>query len=219
MKRVIWLAILTVLVTAPSWLMAQEGQGEYNHATVGIFADYFRFDPSSASKAINFVGFGARTGFHVSRYTQIEAEMNYLQIAIDKTADALRVAVAGRAAVRAQHSVHAGARSVPEPDIAVVPGRHDDYARARPRTALLVVEVSDSSLARDRLRKAPVYAAAGIPEYWIVNLRDDVVEVSRAPERGARRYTETRVARRGERLELVALPGTSLAVDDLLPEV
>ncbi len=77
MKRVIWLAILTVLVTAPSWLMAQEGQGEYNHATVGIFADYFRFDPSSASKAINFVGFGARTGFHVSRYTQIEAEMNY----------------------------------------------------------------------------------------------------------------------------------------------
>ena len=141
------------------------------------------------------------------------------EVAIDKTADALRVAVAGRAAVRTQHSVHAGARSVPEPDIAVVPGRHDDYARARPRTALLVVEVSDSSLARDRLRKAPVYAAAGIPEYWIVNLRDDVVEVSRAPEREARRYTETRVAPRGERLELVALPGTSLAVDDLLPEV
>src|SRR5437773_4078099 len=95
------------------------------------------------------------------------------EVAIDKAADALRVAVAGRAAVRAQHSVHAGTRSVPEPDIAVVPGRHDDYARARPRIALLVVEVSDSSLTRDRLRKAPVYAAAGIPEYWIVNLRDD----------------------------------------------
>ena len=69
------------------------------------------------------------------------------------------------------------------------------------------------------MRKAAVYAAAGIPEYWIVNLHDDVVEVSRAPQREARAYTETRVARRGERLELVALPGTSLAVDDLLPEV
>jgi len=140
------------------------------------------------------------------------------EVAIDKAADALRVAAAGRAAVRVQHSVHAGARSVPEPDIAVVPGRHDDYVRARPRAALLVVEVSDSSLARDRLKKAPVYAAAGIPEYWIVNLRDDVVEVSRAPEREARRYTETRVARHGERLELVSLPETSVAVDDLLPE-
>ena len=140
------------------------------------------------------------------------------EVAIDKAADALRVAVAGRAAVRAQHSVHAGTRSVPEPDIAVVPGRHDDYARARPRIALLVVEVSDSSLTRDRLRKAPVYAAAGIPEYWIVNLRDDVVEIFRSPDRAAARYTETRIARRGERLELVALLGASVAVDDLLPE-
>src|SRR5207247_10307021 len=68
------------------------------------------------------------------------------------------------------------------------------------------------------LRKAPVYAAAGIPEYWIVNLRDDVVEIFRAPERAAARYTETRIARRGERLELVALLGASVAVDDLLPE-
>src|SRR5438132_11876317 len=139
------------------------------------------------------------------------------EVAIDKTAEALRLAVAGRAVVRVQHSVHASARSVPEPDIAVVPGRHDDYARARPRTALLVVEVSDSSLTRDRLRKAPVYAAAGIPEYWILNLRDDVVEIFRSPDRAAARHTETRVAHRGERLELVALPGASVAVDDLLP--
>jgi hypothetical protein len=77
MKRVIWLAILTILVTAPSWLMAQEGRGDYNHATVGIFADYFRFDPSSSSKAVNFVGFGARTGFNVSSHVLIEGEMNY----------------------------------------------------------------------------------------------------------------------------------------------
>ncbi len=139
------------------------------------------------------------------------------EVAIDKTAEALRLAVAGRAVVRVQHSVHAGVRSVPEPDVAVVTGRHDDYVRARPRSALLVVEVARTSLARDRRRKARIYAAAGIPEYWIVNLRDDVVEVSRSPDREAARYTETRVARRGERLEMVALPGASVAVDDLLP--
>jgi Uma2 family endonuclease len=139
------------------------------------------------------------------------------EVGIDKAADALRLAVAGRAVVRVQHSVHAGARSVPEPDVAVVAGRHDDYVHARPRSALLVVEVARTSLARDRRRKARIYAAAGIPEYWIVNLRDDVVEVSRSPDREAARYTETRIARRGEGLEMVALSGASVAVDGLLP--
>jgi hypothetical protein len=57
--------------------MAQEGGKDYDHATVGIFADYFRFDPSSAQKATNFVGFGARTAFNVSHHAQIEAEMAY----------------------------------------------------------------------------------------------------------------------------------------------
>src|SRR2546428_6827447 len=66
------------------------------------------------------------------------------EVAIDKTADALRVAVAGPAAGRAQHSVHAGAPSLPEPDIAAVPGRHADYARARPRTPPLAVTGSHS---------------------------------------------------------------------------
>ena len=63
MKRVIWLAILSTLIAAPSWLMAQEGHGDYDHATVGIFADYFRFSPTS-DHTTNFVGFGARAAFN-----------------------------------------------------------------------------------------------------------------------------------------------------------
>jgi len=140
------------------------------------------------------------------------------EVAIDKGAEALRLAVAGRGAVRVQHSLHIGSRSVPEPDIALVRGKHDDYVRARPKTALLVVEVSDSSLIQDRLTKAPIYAAAGIPEYWIVNLRNDTIEVCRTPDAKAARYVETLVARRGERLPLAVLSETSVAVDDLLPE-
>jgi Uma2 family endonuclease len=80
-----------------------------------------------------------------------------------------------------------------------------------------VVEVAVSSLPQDRLTNAPIYAAAGIPEYWIVNLREDHVEVHRSPDAAARRYAVVEVARRGSRLALVAFPDVSVAVDDLLP--
>src|SRR5581483_2585868 len=75
MKRTIWLSLAGLLMAVPSWLAAQEGGGDYNHATVGIFADYFRFSPGS--RTTNFVGFGARVGFNVSSHVQLEGEMNY----------------------------------------------------------------------------------------------------------------------------------------------
>jgi hypothetical protein len=56
--------------------MAQEGGANYDHASVGIFADYFRFSPTS-THTTNFVGFGARAGFNMSRHVQLEGEMNY----------------------------------------------------------------------------------------------------------------------------------------------
>ena len=102
--------------------------------------------------------------------------------AVSMTTRALHRAVGDRAAIRCQLSLVQGPYSVPEPDVVVVPGREDDYAGAHPTTALLVVEVAASSLPQDRLTKARIYAAAGVPEYWIVNLRDDVVEVYRAPD-------------------------------------
>jgi hypothetical protein len=76
MKRIILLAALSALIAAPSLMMAQEGS-DYNHATVGIFVDYFRFAPKSFDRETNFIGFGARAGFHVNRFTQLEGEMNY----------------------------------------------------------------------------------------------------------------------------------------------
>jgi Uma2 family endonuclease len=130
---------------------------------------------------------------------------------------ALFKAVGDRAVVRIQLSLMAGGYSVPEPDAAVVPGTIRDYDRERPTAALLVAEVSDTSLKQDRLTKAPIYAVAGIPEYWIVNLRDDCVEVRRKPEPDARRYASLTIVRRGQRIELAGLPGVSVAVDDLLP--
>jgi len=60
---------------------------------------------------------------------------------------------------------------------------------------------------------------AGVPEYWIVNLRENLVKIFRAPDASARTCVDADVARRGDRIELVALPGATVAVDDLLPEV
>ena len=76
MKRLIGLAILSALIAAPTWMTAQEAPGNYDHGSVGIFADYLRFAPSSSSTT-NFVGLGARAGFNVSHNAVIEGEMNY----------------------------------------------------------------------------------------------------------------------------------------------
>jgi Uma2 family endonuclease len=78
-----------------------------------------------------------------------------------------------------------GPASEPEPDIAVVTGSPHDYLHAHPATALLIVDVADASLTFDRTKKASVYARAGILDYWIVNLIDQVVEVHRNPEPAA----------------------------------
>lgn len=130
-------------------------------------------------------------------------------------AELLRDAIGGRAAVRMQSSLLAGPLSVPEPDIAVVAGRHLDYRHEHPRTALLVVEVADSSLPQDRLSKSRIYAATAIPEYWIVNLRAMEIEVRRDPDPPARCYRSVATMRTG-RLELAALPGVAIDVEQLL---
>jgi hypothetical protein len=75
MKRILWLGVVGLLMAAPSWLAAQEGGGDYEHGSVGIFADYFRFSPGSFTT--NFVGFGARAAVNTSHHVALEGEMNY----------------------------------------------------------------------------------------------------------------------------------------------
>lgn len=137
--------------------------------------------------------------------------------AVTKATYALMRAVADRGVVRTQCDFIASRWSVPEPDVAVVPGNVDDYTTSHPRSALLVVEVSDSSVKQDRLSKSRIYAAAGVPEYWIVNLRESVIEVMGDPDPATALYRQTRIAAAGETLELATLPGARVAVTDLLP--
>jgi Uma2 family endonuclease len=83
--------------------------------------------------------------------------------------------------VSVQSPVSLDDESEPEPDLVVVPGRLADYGRAHPSRPVLAVEVAESSLAFDRRDKGSLYARAGIPDYWIVNLVDRVLEVYREP--------------------------------------
>lgn len=101
--------------------------------------------------------------------------------AIRAMEEALRRAFASGHDVQNQLPLVFGTRNKPEPDVAVVAGSFDDYKSKHPSTAVLVVEVSDSTLLQDRTAKAGVYARAGIEEYWIVNLPDNVLEVHRQP--------------------------------------
>ena len=117
--------------------------------------------------------------------------------------------------VRPQTPLALSADSEPEPDIAVVEGDPRDYRDAHPTTALLVVEVADDSLRRDRTVKQLLYARCGIREYWIVALPDVRLEVHRGPS--AAGYGAVTIHRPGDSVAPLARSGPAIAVDDLLP--
>ena len=133
----------------------------------------------------------------------------------------LQRAFGDRYDVRTHAPVALDDMSEPEPDLAVVKGRPRDYRREHPAKPVLLVEVADSSLAKDRLRKSGLYARAGIADYWIVNAIDVVVEVYRQPERAAGlrygwKYGSVRLLRRGAVVSPLAAPRARIRVTDLL---
>lgn len=122
-------------------------------------------------------------------------------------------ALGDRGRLRPQTPFAASELSEPEPDLAVYPP--GGYARAHPDRALLIIEIADSSLRKDRGIKAEIYAEAGVPEYWIVDLVHGLVEVRTAPRDG--HYARLETYARGERIALAAVPDLALATDDFLP--
>jgi Uma2 family endonuclease len=121
-------------------------------------------------------------------------------------------ALLGRARVRIQLPIVAGDESEPEPDLAIVP--LGDYSRAHPQQALLIIEVADSSLRKDRLVKAPLYAASGFSEYWIFDVHGRSAEVHRGPLADG----WARVTRHGhgETITIEAFPDVAVRIADVL---
>jgi Uma2 family endonuclease len=134
--------------------------------------------------------------------------------AVELGGEALRRAFGAGFAVRSQNPLALGPRSEPEPDIAVVHGSPRDYVSAHPSTALLVIEVADTSLAYDRSTKAELYSRSSIAEYWIVNLVDHCLEVHLDPTREG--YRTVRRLDRGDSIAPMARPSATILVADLL---
>lgn len=104
----------------------------------------------------------------------------------------------------------------PVPDFALLTARRMRELTDHPSLVDLVIEVSDSSLSYDRIRKAAAYARAGIPEYWIVNLPQRRLEVHRQPDPASGTWRERLELREDEVCQPLARPETSIRVAELL---
>jgi Uma2 family endonuclease len=131
---------------------------------------------------------------------------------------ALVKAAGDDAIVLPQGSVRLDLYYEPEPDLVLLRPRADFYAsrHAGPADIFLIVEIADSSIEYDRDVKAQIYAAAGIPDYWLVDLNAGVVWRYVSPERSAYRIVDQ--YRRGQTIAPQALPSCIVDVDAFLIE-
>lgn len=127
-----------------------------------------------------------------------------------------------RATLQNQSPITLPADGEPEPDFTIVKNRDDDYLSAHPTPTdvLLVIEISDSSLTYDREVKLPLYAEAGIADYWIFNLPDNCLEVYSEPyqtPQGEFGYRVRRVFLAGETIGLPGFSDLAVNLAQLLP--
>jgi Uma2 family endonuclease len=123
------------------------------------------------------------------------------------------IGLGDRAVVSPQNPVRLDRHNEPQPDLAVA--RPEVVGAPRLGEVLLAIEVADSSLEYDRETKAPLYARAGVPETWILNVRDGQLEVYREP--GPAGYARTYTRRPDQQVAAEAFPDLVLRVADLLP--
>jgi len=128
----------------------------------------------------------------------------------------LTPALKGRAIVQIQDPVSLKhSTSEPEPDICVLSSSDPRDAGSEHLESLLVIEVADTLLRFDRRDKAAMYAQAGIVDYWIVNLVEDVLEIHRDPKDGI--YQNRMVLKPSDTVSPLAFPDFEIAVRDLIP--
>ena len=135
---------------------------------------------------------------------------------VARSSDALRRITKRATIIWVQNPVRLNDFSEPVPDIALLKPRKDFYAARHPTPAdvLLIIEVADTTLLKDRNVKVPLYARAGIPETWLVNLPKQLIEVYSELLKG--KYRKCRKFKRGETVVSTTVAGLSLKVSDVL---
>jgi len=135
---------------------------------------------------------------------------------VTKLASLLVEQIRRQALVWSQNPIMLSEGTELQPDVALLRLREyaSDELAPGPDDVLLIVEVSDSTVSKDRRVKGPLYAQATIPEYWLVNLPKKVVEVYSEPSKGS--YQQVRHLRRGETLQVPGFPDALVVVDEIL---
>src|SRR5579859_4835224 len=129
---------------------------------------------------------------------------------------ALLVPLVGKTAVVSpQNPIQLNDMSEPQPDIVLLRYRDDRYTKKMPMPAdvLLIIEISDSTLAYERLEKLPRYALAGIPEVWITDVESEAIECHTEPQ--GDQYLTKQTFKRGQSITVQALPNVTLTVDSI----
>lgn len=165
--------------------------------------------------------------FHGKRVELIEGEIIEMSpmnkphaTAIRIILNALRKIFVQGYVVDSQLPMSFGKANEPEPDAAVIKGDVRDFSNSHPKTAELIVEVSDSTLRYDRTIKVAVYAQNKIPEYWILNLKNRSLEVYRQPKKDKKLgfiYTEIQILTEDDAISPLAAPAARIRIADLLP--
>jgi len=117
--------------------------------------------------------------------------------------------------IRNQMGFGIGKFNDPGPDLAVVVGPMEAYERKRPSTALFIIEVASSSLSIDTGRKAELYATAGVPDYWVLDVDNRQLHVFRDPQNAD--YGSHEILNEADTIAPLAAPASTVAVAELLP--
>ena len=120
-----------------------------------------------------------------------------------------------RAVVSVQNPMIISNRSAPQPDFAVLRPRGDDYQGKHPRVEdiLLAIEIANTTLRYDLGRKSPLYARHGIPELWVIDVKERVVHVFREPSETG--YRSVAALRNQDRVSVAALPEISIGLNEI----
>lgn len=160
---------------------------------------------------------------HGDRIELILGEILYMspigskhQAIVDKLSRIFNRTLLDHAIIRVQGPIQIKDWSEPEPDVLLLKPQTDFYADQHPeaKDVFLLVEVADTSLEYDKEIKLPLYAKAGIAEYWIVNLKANHIEVHTGPDVDI--YKNIKIAKGEDLISPISFPDSSISVKDIL---